>query len=78
MVMTGRIRERITEPDRLEGIEAVMAEGRYYGMRTVDQHLVELYKEGIIDFQVAMENATHPHDFKLALSRSEMISHPDC
>jgi twitching motility protein PilT len=75
LVMTGRIRERIIDPARMETINTVLAEGRYYGMQTLDQHLLELYQEGVIDFQAAMEHAMRPHDFKLALKQAELISH---
>jgi hypothetical protein len=33
-------------------------------MRTFDQHLVELYKEGLISLEDALSAATSPHEFQ--------------
>ena len=46
----------------------MIAEGAYYGMRTFDQSLFELYRDGVISLEMALETATHPHDFKLLVA----------
>lgn len=73
LVMTGRVRERIVDANRLDTVPLVMAEGRYYGMQTLDQALVDLYQRGEIDFTAAIEHAVHPHDLKLALKQADLI-----
>ena len=70
MVNTGRIVERIIDPDKTAGIREVMADGNYYGMRTFDQSLIELVKEGRVSIDAAREAATSPHDFTLALQQA--------
>jgi Tfp pilus assembly pilus retraction ATPase PilT len=47
-----------------------MMEGSIHGMRTFDQHLVELYKEGLISLEDAFSAATSPHEFKLLLTKA--------
>jgi twitching motility protein PilT len=41
--------------------------GTQYGMQTFDQSIMDLYKEGLISFEEAMNQATNPDDFDLRL-----------
>ena len=70
MVMTGRVFDRIVEPERGESIEEVIADGEYYGMQTFDQSLFALYKNGLVGLRDAMAAASHPHDFRIALQQA--------
>ena len=67
MVNTGRIFDRIVDPEETAGILEVIAGGDFYGMQTFDQALVKLVKEGIVSPDEARRTATNPHDFDLAL-----------
>jgi twitching motility protein PilT len=67
MVNTGRVFDRIVDPDQTAGIAEVIAQGEFYGMQTFDQALVKLVKEGIVAPEEARRTATNPHDFDLAL-----------
>jgi twitching motility protein PilT len=68
MVVTGRIQDLILNPEETGKITEVIAEGDYYGMRTFDQALMSYVAGGRITEQVAMENASNPHDLKLMLA----------
>src|SRR5947209_15040207 len=70
MVMTGRIFERIVDPESSESIEEIIGEGEYYGMQTFDQSLFNLYKNGLVSLRDAMSVASHPHDFRIALQQA--------
>ncbi|TMK84267.1 MAG: type IV pilus twitching motility protein PilT [Actinobacteria bacterium] len=70
LVMTGRIFERIVDPESTEAIEEIIAEGEYYGMQTFDQSLFNLYKNGLVSLRDAMSVASHPHDFRIALQQA--------
>src|SRR5438067_9817508 len=70
MVMTGRVFERIVEPELADSIEEIIAEGEYYGMQTFDQSLFNLYKNGLVSLRDAMSVASHPHDFRIALQQA--------
>lgn len=67
MIVTGTIRDLITE-NRVNEIRDYIAEGReQYGMQTFDQHLAELVASGEVTFEVALANATRPSDFQLQI-----------
>ena len=67
LVNTGRIFDRIVDPEQTAGILDVLAGGEFYGMQTFDQALVKLVKEGVVATDEARRAATNPHDFDLAL-----------
>jgi twitching motility protein PilT len=67
MVMTTRLREFLVDPDKLSLIEDAIAEGQYYGMQTFDQHLLQLYRDGRVALKDALDAATSPHDFRIAV-----------
>jgi twitching motility protein PilT len=72
MVVTGRIADRIIDPNSSgDSIEEMMADGDYHGMQTFDQSLVSLVRAGAINLDVALAAATNPHDLKLALQNGE-------
>jgi twitching motility protein PilT len=66
MVVTGTIRDCISDPERLSEIRDHIAAGRVtYGMQTFDQHLMELVRNDIVDYAIAKAAATNPGDFEL-------------
>jgi twitching motility protein PilT len=70
LVNTGRIAERIVNPEITAEIEEVIAKGTHYGMRTFDQSLVELVTLGDVSVQDAMEAASEAHDLQLMLQQA--------
>jgi twitching motility protein PilT len=67
LVNTGRVAERISDADKTHEIHDVIKEGDYYGMQTFDQSLTQLVVAGKVSVEQALEAASAPHDFKLAL-----------
>ena len=67
LVNTGRVFDRIVDPDSTEQIVDVIADGDFYGMQTFDQALVKLVREGLVSELDARRAATSPHDFDLQL-----------
>jgi twitching motility protein PilT len=67
LVNTGRVFDRLIDPDSTGSVVDVIADGGFYGMQTFDQHLVQLVKEGLVSADDARQVATSPHDFDLAL-----------
>jgi twitching motility protein PilT len=67
LVATGRVFDRIVDPEATEEITDVIAEGSYYGMQTFDQALVSLVQEGLVTEDDARLASSNPHDFNLAL-----------
>lgn len=55
----------IENPEKTGEIKDFMSTGRdQYGMQTFDQHLMELYEQGILDLDTAKSAATSPSDFE--------------
>jgi twitching motility protein PilT len=67
LINTGRVFDRIIDPEATDEIVDIIAEGTYYGMQTFDQALVQLVKEGLVNVDDARRTATSPHDFDLQL-----------
>jgi twitching motility protein PilT len=66
MVTTAYIRECLVTPEKTRTIhEAISAGTSQYGMQTFDQSLYDLYQQGLIAYETALENASNPDDFKL-------------
>ena len=74
MVVNGRIQHCILDPLETDKIASIIAEGEYYGMQTFDQHLAQLFTDGLIDLPTAMSAATSPHDLRVGLLRSGQLS----
>ncbi len=70
MVNTGRVADRIVDPNATSEIAEVIREGEFYGMQTFEQSLLELVRQGLVTVESAMEVASKPHDFGLALQQA--------
>lgn len=67
--MNGVIAECLRTHDKMGEIPMHMERGRdYYGMRTFDQHILELYRSGMIDLETALAAATKPAEIERALT----------
>lgn len=73
LVSNGRVQQAIVDPLLTGDIEAIVADGEYYGMKTFDQSLVTLITDGTIDLTEAMSAATNPHDLKVMLERKGIL-----
>ena len=67
LVATGRVYDRVIDPEATIEIRDVIAEGGFYGMQTFDQALVKLVRDGLVTEDEARRVSTSPHDFVLAL-----------
>ncbi|MFH1964759.1 MAG: PilT/PilU family type 4a pilus ATPase [Acidobacteriota bacterium] len=69
MRQTLAIQDAIEYPEKGASIKDYISRGRKeYGMQTFDQHIMELFKAGIIDKPTAKTAATSPADFERALN----------
>ena len=73
LVNTGRVAERILEPEQTQTIRDVLAEGEFYGMQTFDQALLSLVRQGLVGTEAAAEAASSPHDFHLELRAAQLV-----
>jgi twitching motility protein PilT len=63
MIGTPAIRNLIREQE-IEQMPTLIQTGHQYGMRTMDKSLKELYKAGVISYEVALSKAKHVEEFK--------------
>jgi twitching motility protein PilT len=69
LMSTAYVRECLITPEKTRNIREALAAGTsQYGMQTFDQSLYDLFFQGLISYEVALENATNPDDFKLRVS----------
>ncbi len=73
-INTGRVADAITDPDKTSSITELITEGSFYGMQTFDQHLVALFRDGIVSFDDAMACSTSPHDLTVELRRLGLVT----
>ncbi len=67
---TDRTFDYIMDPELTTRLEEVMTEGAYYGMKTFDQCLLAMFRDGVITFEEALNNASHPNDFRMAAQKT--------
>ena len=66
LLSTAFIRECVMTPEKTRLIHEALAAGTsQYGMQTFDQSLYDIFQQGLITYETAIENATNPDDFKL-------------
>ncbi len=66
MIATELVREAILETEKVQNIRRSIELNRNtLGTQTFDQSLLELYKNSLVSFEEAKENATNPNDFAL-------------
>jgi len=69
MVVTGTVQDYLRDPSKAAGIKDLIERGRtQYGMQSFDQHLVDLYRGGVISHEVALAAASNPADFQRNLA----------
>ncbi|MBU8933589.1 MAG: PilT/PilU family type 4a pilus ATPase [candidate division Zixibacteria bacterium] len=66
LVNSAAIRECIMDPEKWSDVNELMEQGFVqYGMQTFDQSMMRLYKQNMISFEEAINNASNPDDFDL-------------
>jgi twitching motility protein PilT len=73
-VNTGRIAEAISDADKTASIHQLVSEGGFYGMQTFDQHLTELFRDGVVTLDAAMDASSSPHDLMVELRRLGLVA----
>jgi len=73
-INTGRVADAISDPDKTSTIHSLIAEGGFYGMQTFDQHLMVLFRDGVITLDAAMDASSSPHDLMVELRRLGLIA----
>ncbi|QKG28565.1 type IV pilus twitching motility protein PilT [Campylobacter sp. RM16187] len=72
LVKNTRIKDMILDGREDEIYDAIEQSKNTYGMQTFEQHLLELYKEGIIDKQEALEKSSRRNDLELRIKNADL------
>jgi twitching motility protein PilT len=72
LINTGRVAERIADPDKTHEIKDVIQDGGFYGMVTFDQWLLKLVQDGKVSVEDAFQAVSNRHDFELAMQQAGM------
>jgi twitching motility protein PilT len=68
LINTAAVKECIVDPTKIDEIPMLLEKGRtVYGTQTFDQHLEELYRKGVIDYNTAIAYANKPADMEIKL-----------
>jgi twitching motility protein PilT len=68
LINTASIKECILDPTKIDEIPMLLDKGRpVYGTQTFDQHLEELCRKGVIDYNSAIVYSTKPTDMEIKL-----------
>jgi twitching motility protein PilT len=70
LVGTSKVLDCIADPARTGSLEAMMAEGQYHGMQTLDQALLELVRDGMVSLRDALATSSNPEDLRIALGHA--------
>jgi twitching motility protein PilT len=69
LISTPYVRECVITPEKTRTIREALAAGTsQYGMQTFDQSLYDLYSQGLVSYETALESASNPDDFKLRVA----------
>jgi twitching motility protein PilT len=74
LVNTGRTAEAIADPERTGDLTAIMEDSAFYGMQTFDQHLLALYRDGVVTLEDALSVASDPHDLRVAMRNQGLVA----
>ena len=75
LINNAAIAEYILDPQKAHLIVPAICEGyTQYGSQSFDQSLLQLYKDDLITFQIAKQNASNPDDFELKVKGVEGTS----
>ncbi len=73
-INTGRVADAIADADKTSTITELITEGSFYGMQTFDQHLVTLFRDGVVSFEDALAASSSPHDLTVELRRLGLVA----
>lgn len=69
MVSTAAVRECLSDPEKMTLLTGLVEDDRgTHGMQTFDQSILNLYRQNLISYETALENATNRNDLKMAVS----------
>ncbi len=65
------VHDTIVEAPGSQDLESLIAAGEYNGMQTMDQHLTELHRNGVVSMRDVLSAATHPRELRVTLQQMQ-------
>ena len=72
LVKNTRIKDMILDDREDEIYDAIEQSKNTYGMQTFEQHLLDLYSQGIIDKQEALEKSSRRNDLEIRIKNADL------
>lgn len=70
LVATSKVVDVLADARRTAELEAVLAEGQYHGMQTLDQALLDRVRDGLVSVRDALAASSNPEDLRIALDHA--------
>ncbi len=70
LVATSKVVDVLADARRSAELEAVLAEGQYHGMQTLDQALLGRVRDGLVSIRDALTASANPEDLRIALDHA--------
>ncbi len=74
LTMNGRVFDRIVDPTQTAELPEIIEDSEFYGMRTFDHSILELFRAGTVDLQEAIAHASNPHDLRVKAEQLGLVS----
>ena len=71
---TQKVRDAVGGSASPAELERLMHEGTYHGMATFDQALLQLYADEFVTLDEAIDRASHPEDFRIAVQKASLAA----
>jgi twitching motility protein PilT len=71
LVANAPVTEALADPDGAARLDALVADGEFWGMQTFDQSLAALYRRGLVERDVAVAHATYAPTLRMALEAAD-------
>jgi len=70
LVATSKVVDVLADARRSAELDAVLAEGQYHGMQTLDQAVLARVRDGLVSIRDALAASSNPEDLRIALDHA--------
>jgi twitching motility protein PilT len=71
LVTNGPVAEALLNADRSSRLDALVADGEFWGMQTFDQSIAALYRRGLVEREAALANALYAPGLRIAIETAD-------
>lgn len=68
LVSTAAVKECVGDAEKMRMLHSLIEDDRgAHGMQSFDQSIIQLFNQGLISYETAIDNANNPHDVEMAM-----------